>query len=153
MEELISSSVKKLSTFEFERQNIAGYCKQTFRFLFNIKLIQSKTWFFQFSQWPCWMFEKIQISLHYRILTPILLSFVSIFFAPPPSKTYWCHLWMDPYFAFLIAKSHSGLSWKNLVLFMIYCVFLKLISWKRKHECSRSENSCNTGSAMAQCKM
>ena len=38
--------------FEFERQNITGCFKQTFRFQFNIKLIQSKTWFFQFSQWP-----------------------------------------------------------------------------------------------------
>ena len=32
-----------LSIFEFERQNIAGCCKQTFCFQFNIKLIQSKT--------------------------------------------------------------------------------------------------------------
>ena len=42
----MSRSGKKLSTFEFERQNIAGCRKQTFRFQFNIKLIQSKTWFF-----------------------------------------------------------------------------------------------------------
>ena len=27
---------KKLSTFEFERKNIAGCCKQSFRFQFNI---------------------------------------------------------------------------------------------------------------------
>ena len=39
-----------LSTFEFQRQNIAGCCKQTFRFQFNIKLTQSETRFFQFSQ-------------------------------------------------------------------------------------------------------
>ena len=39
-----------LSTFEFQRKNIAGCCKETFHFQFNIKLIQSKTWFFQFSQ-------------------------------------------------------------------------------------------------------
>ena len=45
-------------------------------FQFNIKLIQSKTWFFQFSQLPCWMGAKIQIPLHYRILTPIPPSFM-----------------------------------------------------------------------------
>ena len=50
MEWVVSRSGKKLSTFEFERQHIAGRCKQTFRFQFNIKMIQSKTWFFQFSQ-------------------------------------------------------------------------------------------------------
>ena len=72
----MSRSDKKFSTFEFERQNIAGCCKQTFHFQFNIKLIQSKTWFFQFSQWPCWMGAKIQISLHYRILTPIPPLFI-----------------------------------------------------------------------------
>ena len=51
---------KKLSTFEFERQNIAGCCKQTFHFQFNIKLIQSKTWFFQFSQWPTEWVQKFK---------------------------------------------------------------------------------------------
>ena len=35
-------------TFEFESQDIAGCCKQTFHFQFNIKLKQSKTYFFSF---------------------------------------------------------------------------------------------------------
>ena len=39
---------KKLLQFEFERQNIAVCCKQTFC-QFNIKLILGKTYFFQFS--------------------------------------------------------------------------------------------------------
>ena len=46
----MSRSDNKLSTFEFERQNNAGCCQQTFHFQFNIKLIQSRTLFFQFSQ-------------------------------------------------------------------------------------------------------
>ena len=50
MEGLMSRSGKKLSTFTFERQNIAGCCKETFHFQFNIKLIKGKTCFFQFSQ-------------------------------------------------------------------------------------------------------
>ena len=41
MEGVVSRSGKKSSAFEFERQNIAGCCKQTFHF--NIELIQSKT--------------------------------------------------------------------------------------------------------------
>ena len=49
----MSRSGKKLSTFEFERQKITGGCKQTYRYQFNKKLIQSKTWLSQFSQWPC----------------------------------------------------------------------------------------------------
>ena len=73
MEGLMSRSGKKLLTFEFERQNIAGCCKQNFWFQFNIKLIQSKKWFLQFSQH---VEAKIQISLHYRILTQIPLSFI-----------------------------------------------------------------------------
>ena len=43
MEGVVSKSGKKLSTFEFERQNIAGCYEQTFSFQFNTKLIQSKT--------------------------------------------------------------------------------------------------------------
>ena len=39
-------------TFEYEKQNIDGSCKQNLCFQFNLKLIQSKTWIFQFSQWP-----------------------------------------------------------------------------------------------------
>ena len=65
-----------MTTFEFERQIIAGFCKQTFHFQFNTKLIQSKTRFFQFSQWPCRMGRKIQTSLHYQILTPIPLLLI-----------------------------------------------------------------------------
>ena len=38
----MSRSGKKLSTFEFERQNIAGCCKQTFCFQCNMKLIKAK---------------------------------------------------------------------------------------------------------------
>ena len=45
----MSRSGKMLSTFEFERQNIAGCCKQTFHFHFNIRQIKSKKHFFQFS--------------------------------------------------------------------------------------------------------
>ena len=51
MDGLVSRSGNMLSTFEFwlelawpERQNIAGWCQQTFCFQFNLKLIQSKTW-------------------------------------------------------------------------------------------------------------
>ena len=40
------------STFEFERQNIAGWCKQTFCFQF------SKTWFFQFLLVAYWIGRK-----------------------------------------------------------------------------------------------
>ena len=73
----MSRSGKRLLTFEFERQNIAGCCKQTFCFQFNKKLIQSKTWFFfQYSQWPCRMGPKMLISLHYRILTPFPLLLI-----------------------------------------------------------------------------
>ena len=72
----MSRSGKKVSTFDIERQKIVDCCKQTFHFQLNIKLIQSKTWFFQFSQWPCWMAPKVQISLYYRILTPIPPSFI-----------------------------------------------------------------------------
>ena len=52
MEGLMSRSGKKLLTFEFERQNIAGCNEQTFHFQFNLKLIQSKTLFFLvLSEW------------------------------------------------------------------------------------------------------
>jgi hypothetical protein len=34
---------QEVSTFQFERQNIAGCCKQTHYIQFNIKSIQSKT--------------------------------------------------------------------------------------------------------------
>ena len=43
MKGLMSRSSKRLSTFEFKRQNIAGYCKQTFHFMFNINLIQRRS--------------------------------------------------------------------------------------------------------------
>ena len=76
MEGVVSRSGKKLSTFEFERQNIAGCCKQTFHFQFNTKLIQSKTWFFSVFSVALPNGPKIQISLHYRILTPIPLLLI-----------------------------------------------------------------------------
>ena len=106
---LVSRSGKKLSTFEW--QHIAGCCKQTFCFQFNIKLIQSKTWFFfQFSQWPCWMGAKIQISLHYQILIPIPPLFI---------KSLWFYILVN--------------SLKKTTNIFIYTTLIKNSVWKESH--------------------
>ena len=44
--------------------------------LFVFSSIQSL--FFQFSQWPCWMDTKIQISLHYQILNEFRTRNISL---------------------------------------------------------------------------
>ena len=46
-----------LSTLEFERQNFAGCCKQTFCVQFSSK---AKHNFFQFSQWPTEWAQKFK---------------------------------------------------------------------------------------------
>ena len=46
-------------TFEFERQSIAGWCKQTFHFEFNIKPSQSQTCLFSVFSVPCLIGAKI----------------------------------------------------------------------------------------------
>ena len=73
MEGVVSRYGKKLLQFEFERQNIAVCCKQTFC-QFNIKLIQGK--FFQFSQWPCSLVEWAKKSNFFTLL-PDLDSFAN----------------------------------------------------------------------------
>jgi hypothetical protein len=76
MEGLMSRSGKQLTTFEFERQTIAGCCKQTFCFQFNIKLIQSKNKIFSVFLVALLNGGKNQISLNYQIVTPIPSSFI-----------------------------------------------------------------------------
>ena len=53
MENVVKSYKHFFGYFNALKTNcdITGCCKQTFHFQFNIKLIQSKTWFFHFSQW------------------------------------------------------------------------------------------------------
>ena len=62
----MSRSGKKLSTFDFERQNIAGCCKQSFQFHFNKSWSKAKQDFFSFLKKGA----KIQVS------TPIPPSFI-----------------------------------------------------------------------------